>query len=114
MLELLMSGNPPAELMEAVATHAVCELGEGHGGEHADHVWDEDERGGAMWFLWTDSAHRFAVLRWCETLAADPDEACTVFAEHPSAHSWAVVDPVREALWADVERHPERWEFGGG
>ncbi|GGY91060.1 hypothetical protein CP967_26625 [Streptomyces nitrosporeus] len=109
IVQLLMSSDPPEHPTKAVSGHAVCELGDGHDGEHADHVWDEDARDGAIWFLWNGSRHRFLALPWCPVKAAGGD-ACELYEEHPADHSWDVEDPVRQALWDDIDRNPDRWE----
>jgi hypothetical protein len=85
-----------------------CELGEEHDGEHAECCWDDDASGGAVWFRWGALGGRFVLLPWCETTGGEDDDACTLFEHHPAAHSWAVVDPTREALRQEIERlHPK-------
>ncbi len=85
-----------------------CELGEKHGGEHAEFCWEEDARGGEVWFCWSALGGRFVLLPWCGVTGGKHDDACTLFRDHPAAHSWAITDPTREALWQDLERqHPE-------
>lgn len=107
--------------------HVLCELGEDHenhqnhrdGADHAAMLWDEGGRyGGAVWARWNGERTRLVSLPWCRAL--DPrNDACGLFAGHPSGHSWEVTDPTAEAitrLLAEQHPHlfPERREGGGG
>ncbi|MFF2846866.1 hypothetical protein ACFVT5_11090 [Streptomyces sp. NPDC058001] len=87
-----------------------CELGLGHDGEHADHVWDWDHQPAhALWARWTTGQPlRFESLPWCETLGGSDADACTLYWDHSRAHSWAVHDPETEALRRQiVEEHAD-------
>ncbi|MGW6374151.1 hypothetical protein ACWFRQ_36860 [Streptomyces niveus] len=81
----------------ANAAYVSCELGE-HDDDHAQLLWMEDERGGAVWSRWNADGTRIEFLPWCGVYRPDRDEACGLFATHPAGHSFDVVDPVREAL----------------
>lgn len=74
----------------------------------ADRLRDKDGRpGSAVRARWKGSGHaRLTPLPWCS--ARDPlDEACELFAAHPSAHSWGVTDPTDEAITHSLaHRHP--------
>ncbi|MDT9681476.1 hypothetical protein RND61_05225 [Streptomyces sp. TRM76323] len=92
-----------------------CELGEKHDGEHAECCWEEDAWGGAVWFRWDALGGRFVLLPWCEVAGGAYGDACTLFRNHPAAHSWSVVDPTHEAVrqelerqYPDLSRGPER------
>ncbi|MFI6350504.1 hypothetical protein [Streptomyces sp. NPDC050560] len=104
------AGDPPEDPVWCANGYAACELGAGHEGEHADHLWDVPGPYAAVWFLWNDGdgGHRFATLRWC-TAVPHGGHGCELYAGHPPGHSWAVVDPTHEALTADIAAHPERW-----
>ncbi|MDT0489133.1 hypothetical protein RM717_01265 [Streptomyces griseus] len=100
------------------ARHVLCELGEDHGDDHADMVWDEGGRpGSAVWARWNGRDVKLASLPWCPALTAEED-ACGLFADHPSAHTWDVTDPTLEALRQELakerpHRSPEFTEEGG-
>ncbi|MEU0920012.1 hypothetical protein [Streptomyces cyaneofuscatus] len=79
--------------------HVLCELGEHHEGhDHAAMLWDEGgQDGGAVWAWWNGERTQLVPLPWCRAL--DPrDDACGLFAGHPSGHSWEVTDPTHEAI----------------
>ncbi len=91
------------------AGHVLCELGEDHDGAHSAMLWDEGGRpGSAVWARWDAEHAQFLPLPWCSD--RDPhnaDDACGLFAGHPSGHSWAVTDPTDEAITQDLaRRHP--------
>ncbi|WP_411083217.1 hypothetical protein [Streptomyces sp. cmx-18-6] len=88
--------------------YVLCELGEDHeGGDHAAMLWDvRDRPESAVWVRWDAGRARLTRLLWCPTLDSRR-EACGLFAQHPSGHSWEVTDPVHEAITlALVEQHP--------
>ncbi|MGW5067783.1 hypothetical protein ACWEQJ_16965 [Streptomyces cyaneofuscatus] len=81
------------------AGHVLCELGEEHDDQHAAMLWDEGGRpGSAVWVRWTGSGlAKLTPLPWCP--AHDTrNEACELFAAHPSRHSWDITDPTHEAI----------------
>ncbi|MFG2672010.1 hypothetical protein [Streptomyces sp. NPDC048445] len=90
------------------AGYILCELGEDHDDQHATMLWDEGGRpGSAVWVRWKGAGHaRLTPLPWCS--ARDPlNEACELFAAHPSAHSWGVTDPTDEAITHSLaHQHP--------
>ncbi|WP_326703600.1 hypothetical protein [Streptomyces cyaneofuscatus] len=90
------------------AGHVLCELGGDHDGQHAAMLWDEGGRpGSAVWVRWKGSGiAQLTPLPWCP--AHDPrNEACGLFAAHPSAHSWRITDPTDEAITLLLARqHP--------
>ncbi|MFF2849549.1 hypothetical protein ACFVT5_24915 [Streptomyces sp. NPDC058001] len=81
-------------------TRAHCELGHGHDGEHADHVWDWDHQPThALWARWNNGdTPRYESLPWCETADGPQNDACTLYRDHPHPHAWALHDPGTEAL----------------
>ncbi|MEV7899975.1 hypothetical protein AB0O63_38135, partial [Streptomyces cyaneofuscatus] len=103
----------------------LCELGEDHenhkvDADHAAMLWDEGGRyGGAVWVRWNTERAELVPLPWCSALDPCNEEACGLFAGHPSGHSWEVIDPTDEAITrvlAEQYPHlfPERREEGGG
>ncbi|KAB2588426.1 hypothetical protein [Streptomyces arboris] len=93
LLALAAPGHSPE------AGYVLCELGEEHDDQHAAMLWDEGGRpGSAVWVRWKGSGlARLTPLPWCPAL--DPrNEACELFAGHPSAHSWGITDPTDEAI----------------
>ncbi|WP_143052450.1 hypothetical protein [Streptomyces sp. cf386] len=108
LAQILSAADPPEDPAQFASGYAVCELGEHHRGEHADHLWDCDNPDQAVWFLWTETKHRFVTLRWCPAEQANGD-ACGLYTDHPQDHTWNVIDPTQEAMKADIAAHPERW-----
>ncbi|MFD8058976.1 hypothetical protein ACFXA0_17055 [Streptomyces cyaneofuscatus] len=108
---------PPPDHLVALAPpgqgpetgHVLCELGGDHDDRHAALLWDEGGRpGSGVWVRWKGSGlAALTPLPWCP--ARDPrDEACELFAAHPSAHSWHVTDPTHDAITRHLARqHPE-------
>ncbi|MET9975852.1 hypothetical protein ACFYOI_00255 [Streptomyces microflavus] len=101
------------------AGHVLCELGERHDDDHAAMLWDEGGRpGSAVRVRWKGSGSaRLTPLPRCPALDTR-DEACGLFAAHPSAHSWDVTDPTVEAITREPARrhphlYPEYTEEGG-
>ncbi|MEV7054197.1 hypothetical protein AB0N95_01835 [Streptomyces microflavus] len=101
------------------AGYVLCELGEHHDGHHAGMLWDEGVRpGSAVWARWDAEQTELVPLPWCSALDTR-DEACGLFAGHPSGHSWQVTDPTHEAITRHLaEQHPHLFpefrEGGGG
>ncbi|MEU0843727.1 hypothetical protein ABZ370_30205 [Streptomyces sp. NPDC005962] len=104
-MELLTSSCPPKELtctLLADGPYALCELGEHSDTLHAHHIWDDDT---AIWLMWDSGEHNFVRMPSCEVLSPDDDECvCYFHQNHPGSHSWALTDPVRDALRTEVER----------
>ncbi|WP_330174516.1 hypothetical protein OG875_13780 [Streptomyces sp. NBC_01498] len=90
---------PPIPNAAKEPPHVICELGEHGDTEHAQMLWDEDERDGAVWARW-DGARGGGVefMVWCGFYHKGRDEACGLFKGHPAGHSWDVVDPTLKAL----------------
>ncbi|MFJ4963585.1 hypothetical protein ACIP6P_14240 [Streptomyces sp. NPDC088729] len=86
-------GCPPPE-----AGYVLCELAENHDGDHAALLWEEDAKRLAFWACWNDRGTRLAGLAWCGVLDGAGEDACGLYAGHPSAHDWDIVDPTLEAL----------------
>ncbi|MEV6419780.1 hypothetical protein [Streptomyces sp. NPDC051662] len=85
--------------------YVACELGNAHNDDdHAQLLWTEDERGGAIWARWNTSSTRIEFLPWCGVRNPNRDEACGLFTAHSAGHSWEVVDATREALKAVLSR----------
>ncbi|MFJ6612601.1 hypothetical protein ACIQPT_20255 [Streptomyces sp. NPDC091289] len=89
------------------AGHVLCELGEGHDGDHAAMLWDEGGRPGrGVWAWWNAERARLAPLPWCSALDTR-NEACGLFGGHPAGHSWEVTDPTDEAITQEIaHQHP--------
>ncbi|MER5630393.1 hypothetical protein [Streptomyces nitrosporeus] len=105
--------SPPAHLADLLANaepaHVLCELGEGHEGDHAQMLWDDDANDLAAWARWNERRVRLVPRPWCpENASSGEEEVCGLFAGHPSGHSWEVTDPTREALChALAMKHPD-------
>jgi hypothetical protein len=118
-LALVLAAHSPADFDAIELGHVLCELGERHPGEHADHLWDGADPDDAVWFLWAGEEggggvpYRFATLAWCPA-SADDGDACGLHAGHPPPHAWDVSDPTVLALARDVAEAPERWGLPGG
>ncbi|MFD3354630.1 hypothetical protein [Streptomyces fradiae] len=84
--------------------YPMCELGEEHGGEHAQFCRDDDASGGAVWFRWGGLGGWLVRLPWCGVAGGADGDACMLFRGHPGAHSWHVTDPTMEAVRLDLER----------
>ncbi|MEU0845345.1 hypothetical protein ABZ370_38575 [Streptomyces sp. NPDC005962] len=111
-MELVKSSYPPEKPLETLrdlGPYAMCELGEGHEGEHADHIWSEDRDGAAIWMLWDDDGHRFEHPQWCAVATDDGNDTCHLYLGHPVNHSWEITDPSREALREQVMRDFGHW-----
>ncbi|MFJ9621025.1 hypothetical protein [Streptomyces sp. NPDC101181] len=94
--DFLVLLSPPGEPPEAA--HVLCELGGGHDGDHAAMLWDEGGRpGSAVWARWSGDRARLVSHPWCPVRDAR-QEACELFADHRSGHSWEVTDPTYEAI----------------
>ncbi|MET9090680.1 hypothetical protein ABZX72_01160 [Streptomyces cyaneofuscatus] len=111
----LVALAPPGQRPET--GHVLCELGGDHDDRHAALLWDEGGRpGSGVWVRWKGSGlAALAPLPWCPVLDAR-NEACELFAAHPSAHSWHVTDPADDAITRLlVDHHPDLFpEFRGG
>ncbi|WP_415956382.1 hypothetical protein [Streptomyces sp. 021-4] len=92
----------------------LCELGEDHDDDHARLLWDEDPHG-AVWVRWNERrAVLSGVLPWCPEEQTGTGEACGLFADHPSAHAWDVVDPTMKAVADEYDRaHGHRFRGFG-
>ncbi|MFF1461538.1 hypothetical protein [Streptomyces sp. NPDC058330] len=99
--------SPPRHLVELLddpePAYVLCELGEGHQGDHATLLWDLDGDSGGVWARWDERRTRLAPFAWCPEVDGEGG-ACELFAEHSSGHSWDVIDPTRAALWELVKR----------
>ncbi|MFD6475516.1 hypothetical protein ACFWEH_18680 [Streptomyces anulatus] len=80
------------------AGHLLCELAAGHYGDHAMALWDDDASRTAVWARWSGSRVTLAELAWCGAIAPRGEDACGLFAGHPSAHDWSIVDPTLVAV----------------
>ncbi|QKW42896.1 hypothetical protein [Streptomyces microflavus] len=90
------------------AGHVLCELGGGHDDRHAAMLWDEGGRpGSAVWVRWKGSGTAtLTPLPWCPALDLR-NEACELFATHPSSHSWHITDPTDDAITEHLtHQHP--------
>jgi len=90
-----------------------CELGVWHEGDHAAYVWDQaDAPRHALWVRWNPDGDvlRFENLHWCEVdEPISGDNACTLYREHASGHSWSLRDPDTEALDRQVRAENAGW-----
>ncbi|MFF7014490.1 MULTISPECIES: hypothetical protein [Streptomyces] len=123
VVRLAAPGNPPQ------AGYVLCELCEDHGDGHASLLWEDDANGEAVWVRWgADGSEdgdgtggeggdgtgigggrgaRLMGLAWCPAVDARSEDACGLFAGHPSVHDWDVVDPTMEAVDAVVRGRPD-------
>lgn len=114
----LVALTPPGHHPET--GHVLCELGGGHDDHHAALLWDERAHPEtAVWVRWKDPGPtRLSPLPWCP--ARHPrdraNEACELFAAHPSPHSWDITDPTHTAITRHLtHQHPHLLpEFGDG
>ncbi|MGW0855540.1 hypothetical protein [Streptomyces sp. NPDC002690] len=87
-----------------------CELAEHHTAEHAELLWDDDRLGGGLWVRWTENRMYRVMLFWCthsDESVGEPGDACGLFDDHPSAHSWLIIDTTEDA---PPELPPQRGE----
>ncbi|MFE3387046.1 hypothetical protein [Streptomyces anulatus] len=89
------------------AGHLLCELAAGHDGDHAMALWDNDASRTAVWARWSGERATLSELAWCGAMDLLGEDACGLFAGHPSAHDWSIVDPTLVAVDAVIARnHP--------
>ncbi|GGP34734.1 hypothetical protein [Streptomyces sindenensis] len=89
------------------AGHLLCELAAGHDGDHAVALWDNDANRTAVWARWRGERAILAELGWCGAVGPGGEDACGLFAGHPSAHDWSIVDPTLVAVDALLaQEHP--------
>ncbi|MFJ6615262.1 hypothetical protein ACIQPT_33865 [Streptomyces sp. NPDC091289] len=110
VVRLAGPGAPPE------AGHVLCELGEDHDGLHTALLWDEDVNKEAVWVRWNGcGAAGLVALPWCGVPDARGEDACGLFAGHPSAHDWNVMDPTLAAVDAVLAaEHPRLFPQEGG
>ncbi|MFD7384032.1 hypothetical protein [Streptomyces anulatus] len=80
------------------AGHLLCELAVGHDGDHAMALWDNDANRTAVWARWSGGRATLSELAWCGAIDPRGEDACGLFAGHPSAHDWSIVDPTLVAV----------------
>ncbi|MEW2309887.1 hypothetical protein AB0918_14805 [Streptomyces sp. NPDC006864] len=89
------------------AGHLLCELAAGHDGDHAMALWDDDANRTAVRARWRGERATLAELDWCGVTDPEGEDACGLFAGHPSAHDRDVTDPTLTAVDAVLAReHP--------
>lgn len=89
------------------AGYLLCELAAGHEGDHAMALWDDDANRTAVWARWRGERAALSELAWCGAIDPRGEDACGLFAGHPSAHDWGIMDPTLEAVGAVlVEEYP--------
>ncbi|MGW8985945.1 hypothetical protein ACWGQ9_25200 [Streptomyces parvus] len=89
------------------AGHLLCELAADHDGDHAMALWDNDTNRTVVWARWRGEWATLAELAWCGVVDPRGEDACGLFAGHPSAHDWDIVDPTLAAVDALlVQEHP--------
>ncbi|MFH9606681.1 hypothetical protein [Streptomyces sp. NPDC017448] len=89
------------------AGYLLCELAADHDGGHAAVLWEDDARYLAVWARWSGDRATPAELAWCGATDPGGRDACGLFAGHPSAHDWAIVDATLTAVDAVLAReHP--------
>jgi hypothetical protein len=94
------------------APHMVrCELCLWHDGEHADLVWDWTDRPThGLWARWVaEEPMRFESLPWCETSGGPHNQACGLYRDHVSEHSWDVFAPEIETIRRKVVAENPGW-----
>ncbi|MFJ1783775.1 hypothetical protein ACIOML_05605 [Streptomyces anulatus] len=102
---LIRLAAPGGSLPEA--GYLFCELAAEHGGNHATALWDNDANHAAVWARWSGSRVTLAELGWCGATDPRGEDACGLFAGHPSAHDWYIVDPTLAAVDAVLAaEHP--------
>ncbi|MFJ4685483.1 hypothetical protein [Streptomyces sp. NPDC088789] len=106
--QIFAAHEGPVHAAQFAAGHALCELAEGHEGRHAAFLWDCADLDAGRWLLWDVEGFEFVTLTWCAV--PRQDRICELYARHPSVHSWAVTDPTRDELAAQVDAHPDRWK----
>ncbi|MFB8214026.1 hypothetical protein ACFV1G_29045 [Streptomyces anulatus] len=80
------------------AGHLLCELAVGHDGDHAMALWDNDANRTAVWARWSGGRATLSELAWCGAIDPRGEDACGLFAGHPSAHDRDIVDPTLAAV----------------
>ncbi|MFJ3575154.1 hypothetical protein [Streptomyces rubiginosohelvolus] len=80
------------------AGHLLCELAADHDGDHAMALWDDDTNRTAVWARWSGERATLAERAWCGAVEPRGEDACGMFAGHPSAHDWDVTDPTLAAV----------------
>ncbi|MEU6632747.1 hypothetical protein ABZ905_31375 [Streptomyces parvus] len=89
------------------AGHLLCELAADHDGDHAMALWDNDPNRTAVWARWRGEWATLAELGCCGVVDPRGEDACGLFAGHPSVHDWGIVDPTLVAVDALlVQEHP--------
>ncbi|OCC07937.1 hypothetical protein [Streptomyces sp. PTY087I2] len=86
------------------AGHLLCELAADHDGGHAMALWDIDANHTAVWARWRGERAILAELGWCGAVEPRGEDACGLFAGHPSVHDWDIVDPTLAAVDAVLVR----------
>lgn len=107
---------PPPEFLIRLASaggsrpeagHLLCELAAGHDGGHAMALWDVDANRTAVWARWSGERATLAELAWCGALDPRGEDACGLFAGHPSAHDRDIAEPTLAAVDAALAQgHP--------
>lgn len=89
------------------AGYLLCELAADHDGDHAMALWDNDANQTAVWARWRGERATLAEWVWCGGIDPRGEDACGLFAGHPSAHDWDIVDSTLVAVDAVLAReHP--------
>ncbi|MFH9688669.1 hypothetical protein ACH4RG_07645 [Streptomyces sp. NPDC021019] len=98
------------------AGHLLCELAADHeGDDHAMALWDDDANRTAVWARWSGERAALSELAWCGAIDPRDEDACGLFADHPAAHDWDIVDPTLAAVDAVLAQefpHLARWRGG--
>ncbi|MFJ7409683.1 hypothetical protein ACIQWZ_02590 [Streptomyces sp. NPDC098077] len=98
------------------AGYLVCELAADHEGDHTMALWDDDANRAAVWARWSGDLAVLAELAWCGAIDPWGEDACGLFAGHPAAHDWDIVDPTLaavDAVLAQGHPHLARRQDGG-